>query len=112
MYVYIYKFLSEQWKVTPALQILFVLTGFYMVLTASLSTFRSYIHPDKNADFEQLESFVINNTRQNDVFCPCQILTFLLAGRPGGRYLLFINSIPAGERKYMNGITGFVNVKR
>jgi hypothetical protein len=68
MYVYIYKFLSEQWKVTPTLRILFVLTGFYMVLAASLPTLRSYIHPDKNLDFEQLESFVINHTRQNDVF--------------------------------------------
>jgi hypothetical protein len=70
MYVYIYLFLSVQWKVPANLQLVLVLAGFYLVLAASFSTIHTFIHPDNNTDFEQLESYVIHQTRLTDVFLP------------------------------------------
>lgn len=68
MYIYIYKFLSVQWKAPETLKLIFITAGFYLILAASFSTVSKFIHPDANPDYQQLDAYVTSHTGLNDVF--------------------------------------------
>jgi hypothetical protein len=68
MILYIFKFLSAQWKPSFTMLLILTLGGFYLVLAASVSTFSKFISPGENPENEQLKSYIVRNTDLHDRF--------------------------------------------
>jgi hypothetical protein len=99
MYIYIYKFLSLQWKASPTLRLIFVLAGFYLILAASFSTVDKFIHPNENSDYKQVEAYVVTHTDLNDIFLPLADYDLSFSRNTRREVFVIYKFDPGGGRK-------------
>jgi hypothetical protein len=121
MYLYLFKLISGSWQSPPAVTIIAVIGGFYLIASAGGITAKQLLWPDRHPEFEELQHYVVSHTAPSDVFLPLADydLSFSRKTRrevfvnfkfdPGGGRKIYEWYMRIRERNRLNSDPGYVS---